>query len=241
MAWVVPLLVVVGVGGAFAVASELRGRLRIAALVAVLGALLIAPASWAFDTLGHATSSTFPAGGPASAAFGGGPGGAGGRFGGAPPTGAFGAGTAGGANGGAQAGGTAGGFPGGGATGGGTAGGMFGGDTSELSAALAYARSHGGGTIAVSSQSGAAGAIIQSGASVAGIGGFSGRESDVTVSWLTQEVRDGHIRWVIASSGGFGGFGGSRRTGSQIAMSAVQQSCKQVSSVSGLYDCRGAF
>jgi hypothetical protein len=60
------------------------------------------------------------------------------------------------------------------------------------------------------------------------------------VSWLAQEVRDGHIRWVIASSGGFGGFRDGR-TGSQTAISAVQQSCKQVSSVSGLYDCQGAF
>jgi hypothetical protein len=117
---------------------------------------------------------------------------------------------------------------------------MFGGDASELSAALAYARAHGGGTVAVSSQSGAAAAIIESGAKVAGIGGFSGRESDVSVSWLAQEVRAGHIRWVLTSSGGFG-FGRDSRTGAQTALAAVQQSCKPVSSVSGLYDCQGAF
>ena len=38
---------------------------------AVLAALLVAPGAWAVDTLGHATSGTFPAGGPESAATGG--------------------------------------------------------------------------------------------------------------------------------------------------------------------------
>ena len=54
---------------------------RMGALAAVLAALLAAPAVWAFDTLGHATSGTFPAGGPASVEAGGpggGPGGSGG-------------------------------------------------------------------------------------------------------------------------------------------------------------------
>ena len=45
-----------------------------------------------------------------------------------------------------------------------------------LTEALAYVKAHGGGTIGVSSQQGAASAIIESGADVAGIGGFSGRE-----------------------------------------------------------------
>jgi hypothetical protein len=55
--------------------------------------------------------------------------------------------------------------------------GPFGGDTAQLTAAVKYARAHGGGTIAVSSQQGAAATIIESGTDVAGIGGFSGRES----------------------------------------------------------------
>ncbi|HEY7075737.1 MAG TPA: hypothetical protein VH418_10220, partial [Solirubrobacteraceae bacterium] len=109
----------------------------------------------------------------------------------------------------------------------------------ELTQALAYVRTHGGGTIAVSSQSGAANAIIASGANVAGIGGFSGRESDVSVSWLAQAVRDGKIRWVLTGGQG-GGFGGDTRTGSQTAMAWVQQHGKAVSSVSGLYDLKGA-
>ena len=67
---------------------------------------------------------------------------------------------------------------------------------------LSYVKQHGGGTIAVASQSSAAQAIIDEDANVAGIGGFSGRESDVSVAWLAQEVRAGHIRWVVAEQGG---------------------------------------
>ena len=74
----------------------------------------------------------------------------------------------------------------------------------SLTKVLAYVRQHGGGTIAVSSQSSAAPAIIAEDANVAGIGGFSGRESDVSVSWLAQEVRAGKIRWVLAEQGGRG-------------------------------------
>ena len=58
---------------------------------------------------------------------------------------------------------------------------------------------HGSGTIAVSSQQGAASQIISSGANVAGIGGFSGRESVVSVSWLANAVQSGQIRWVLTS------------------------------------------
>ena len=102
-------------------------------------------------------------------------------------------------------------------------------------------RSHGGGTIAVSSQSGAAGSIITSGADVAALGGFSGRESEVSVSWLADAVRDGRISWVVAESGG-----GMRdgRTGSSTVMAAVEQTCTPVSlsadgSSTTFYDCRG--
>jgi hypothetical protein len=75
---------------------------------------------------------------------------------------------------------------------------------------------------------------------VAGIGGFSGRESAVTVSWLADAVRSGRIRWVLTTDGGgFGGPGNDGRTGGTTAMSAVEQSCTPVASVSGLYDCQG--
>ncbi len=302
--WLPVVLVVGGLAAAVALAAgNLTGRLRAVVLAAVLGLLLLAPATWAVQTLGHSTNGTFPAGGPASAgAMGGGPGGggpggpggrgggAGGRF-GAPPAGAPGAqggtagtvpgaqgGTAGtlpGAQGGTAGtlpgaqGGTAGTLPGaqGGTAGtlpgaqGGTAGtvpgaqggtsgtvpggagaaagggrSMFAGDTSSLTAAVSYAEQHGGGTIAVSSQSGAAGSLITSGADVAAIGGFSGRESEVSVPWLADAVRDGRIRWVLTSSSGPGGMRDGR-TGSTTAMSAVAAACTPVSSVDSLYDC----
>jgi 4-amino-4-deoxy-L-arabinose transferase-like glycosyltransferase len=92
--WLPPVLVVVGVAAAAMLATTAASRLRRIALAVALAVLLMAPATWATQTLGHATNGTFPAGGQASAGFGGGaPGG--GRFGGAqggrfsgPPNGA---------------------------------------------------------------------------------------------------------------------------------------------------------
>ena len=155
--WVTPLLIVVGGGAAVALAfrESLVARARTAALLGAMGVLLMAPASWAAETLDHATSGTFPAGGPATTSFDGGPGGPGGVGGagmaspGGPPQG--------------------GGLPGTGAPPqaggfGGPGGGPFGGSTQSLTEALAYVREHGGGTLAVSSQSGAASQVIGSGA-----------------------------------------------------------------------------
>jgi hypothetical protein len=99
---------------------------------------------------------------------------------------------------------------------------------------LTYVKAHGGGTIAVSSQSSAAAAIVASGARIAGIGGFSGRESDVSVTWLADEVRAGSLRWVLADQsavqGGRGGGGlpGDTRAGSKAAMAAVAKVCRKV-------------
>jgi hypothetical protein len=114
---------------------------------------------------------------------------------------------------------------------------------------LAYVKQHGGGTIAVSSQSSAASAIIGSGAEVAGIGGFSGRESDVSVSWLAQAVRARRIRWVLdgQGAGGFArGLPGDNRAGARTALAAVASACTRVtlatsksSTMEALYDCRG--
>src|SRR5581483_5086898 len=79
--WAKPLVIVVCALCAVALGLRLSARPRAFAIGAALAALLAAPAAWAFDTLGHATSSTFPAGGPANAtSFGG----FGGRFSGAP-------------------------------------------------------------------------------------------------------------------------------------------------------------
>ena len=195
-----------GIGAAALLAAGLlERRVLVAGAIAVL---LAVPAAWSVQTLGHATSGTFPAGGPATIAGAGGPGGGPGgppaMGGGGPP-----------------------------AMGGG---GMFGGDTSSLSAALEYAAANGGGTIAVSSQSGAAGSLIASGADIAAIGGFSGRESEVSLDWLADAVEDGRIRYVLAE--GADGLRNDGRIGSSEIMAAVQQ-IGAPTTVSGLYDLRG--
>jgi 4-amino-4-deoxy-L-arabinose transferase-like glycosyltransferase len=223
--WVIPLLVIAAVAAAGVHFSGAGSRARATVVAAALAVLLIAPATWAAQTLGHATNGTFPAGGPTSAAgMGGGPGGPGGgggarRFGGAPP------------------GGFAGRPPGGGGIGGG---GMFGGNSASLTAAAAYVKAHGGGTIGVSSQTTASTAIIQSGVNVAGLGGFSGRESEVSVSWLTQAVRDGRIRYVLVDSTS-GGLPNDGRAGSSAVMTAAAKAGKKVLTTSGgtLYDLQG--
>jgi 4-amino-4-deoxy-L-arabinose transferase-like glycosyltransferase len=209
------------------------------ALATAFAVLLIAPAIWSVDTLGHPTSSTFPAGGPETSMTGG----PGGGFGGPPSGGAEGmpggelpsgaeppAGFGGeiGAEGFAGSTGSEAGLPfkaGGAAMGGG----IFGGE--DLTSVLEYTEANGGGTIAVSSQSGAASSIIESGAEVAGVGGFSGKESSVSVSWLREEIAAGDIRWILAGggiAGGAGGIGGDTRTGSEEAITTVVKSCTKV-------------
>jgi 4-amino-4-deoxy-L-arabinose transferase-like glycosyltransferase len=200
LGWLPPVLVVVGGAAVLALALG-RARIRSAALAMALAALMIAPATWSFQTLGHATSGTFPAGGAATASFGG----AGAGFGGGAPPG-------------------------------GMRGGP-GGSSESLTEATAYAKAHGGGTIAVSSQQGASATIIDSGADLAALGGFSGRESEVSVDWLAQAVKDGRVRWVIADST-TAGPGQDGRVGASKLMTAVAATCKQTS-VSGLYDCQG--
>ena len=112
---------------------------------------------------------------------------------------------------------------------------MFGGNA-NLTEALAYAKAHGGGTIGVSSQQGSAEAIIASGADVAGLGGFSGSESEITFSWLANEIAAGKIHWIYVDGGGMGSSGG--RVGATQVMAAVEKYGKQTS-VSGLYDVSG--
>jgi 4-amino-4-deoxy-L-arabinose transferase-like glycosyltransferase len=291
--WLEPLLIVVGVLTAIALVAFSSRMTRMVAVGAAVAALLAAPSVWAFDTLGHATSGTFPAGGPTSAetvGFGG-PGGGRGGFGfgssarggfggavgaggtptvgpgaggaagpqlfgaagrpasgeagarsGAPPTGAGGVpgapGSAAGVHGrtsGAPGGFQGGGFPGGAgrSAGPGSAGGF--GGAAQLTSALSYISAHGGGTLAVSSQSTAASAIIAGDTNVAGIGGFSGRESDPSVAWLAQEVREAKIRWVLAEqSASFGGNApGETRVGSKPAMAAVAKACQAVTLSTG--------
>jgi 4-amino-4-deoxy-L-arabinose transferase-like glycosyltransferase len=217
------------------VLGNLNGSLSWAVPLVIVAALLAPPATWAAETLGHATNGTFPAGGPASAS-GGAPGGRGG-------VGGFG-----GAVGGAGAG--MGGF--GGRVGGsgpgaavGAGGAAFGAGSSTLTAAVKYAKAHGGGTLGVSSQSSAANAIVATNANVAGLGGFSGRESSVSAAWIASEVRSGHLRWVLADGQTSSRLPGDTRTGSRSALSTVERTCPAVTFTTSsgtkvtMYDCLG--
>jgi 4-amino-4-deoxy-L-arabinose transferase-like glycosyltransferase len=288
LSWARPLIIAAAGTSAILLAAQLSPRVRATVMGVALAALLAAPATWAAETIGHATASTFPAGGPASAQNGGfgGPGGGGfgggfgrGRFGGAggsgfapggfAPPGGQGAGapsTAGGAGTGSAGSGIQGLFTnpqsgttgssgsgfrrrGFGAAGGGTAGpgGAFGGDSTSLNAEVQYAKTHGGGAIGVESQSTAAAAILANDANVAGLGGFSGRESAVSAQWLAMEVRNGKLRWLVADSqGGFGGggFGGDSRQGSRAALAIAEQVGKKVTVTANgttvtMYDLQG--
>lgn len=276
LAWARPPVIAAALLGTLTLVARSSSRLRVAAVTAALALLLTAPASWAAQTLGHATSGTFPTGGPTGAAgapggpggflrggfgprafrgsggfgsrgafpgFGAAPGAPGGPGGGAPPGTGSGAPPAPGAPsllGGSRARGPAGGaFPGG-------APGGFGGNSAAVDAAVRYARAHGGGTIGVASQSAAAAVILDTNADLAGLGGFSGRESSVTAAWLAMEVRDGHLRWVISDSSGQGlRLPGDTRQGSRAALNAVAAACRPVTlgGASGdnstMYDCQG--
>ena len=256
LTWLGPLLIGLGALATIALLAATSSRVRLLAIGTALAALLVAPSVWAVDTLGHPASSTFPAGGPASVGPGGPQGGAfgarlrrsamrgvpfgapGGVAGGPPLPGFTGA-PAGVGTPPARFGAT--GAPGAppasfgprtgrSLSGGGLAAGLFG--DGSLTQVLSYIKAHGGGTLVVSSQSSAASAIIGQGAAVAGIGGFSGRESAVSVAWLAQEVRSGRIRWVLAEAlGPQGGprIPGDTRAGSKAAMSAVASACRAVS------------
>lgn len=193
-------------------------KVRNVALSSAIAILLVAPAAWSVATLGHATSSTFPSGGPSEASGMGGPGGGPGR-------------------------GTNGGMRGGGMGG-------PGGNSQSLQSAVTYAAANGGGTIGVESQSAAASLIAQSGADVAGIGGFSGRESSVSVAWLAEAVNDGRLRWIVTGNDARS-MPSDGREGSASAMAAVAEVCAEVEltstqtkststeSTSGFYDCQG--
>jgi hypothetical protein len=293
LAWAKPVVIAGAIAGGVLLAAALAPRLRVAIVAVAFAALLAAPVTWAAETLGHATSGTFPTGGPASAGVGG-PGGGFGGFGGrggfagrggfpggggfagrggfaggagggfsGPPAGVNGSGS--GGTGGAPGGvvgslfgnqtasgtirrsgrGFSGGF--GGGFGGGFAGpgGGFGAGSGDLDAAATYARTHGGGTVAVESQSTAAQAIIDGDSNVAGIGGFSGQESSVTAQWIAMEVKTGRLRYLLGSANvGSGSPFNGGRTGSASAMAIAESVAKRVTVTSGgvtftLYDLKG--
>jgi hypothetical protein len=97
----------------------------------------------------------------------------------------------------------------------------------------------------VSSQSSAASAIVSTNANVAGLGGFSGRESSVTAAWIASEVRAGHLRWILAEGQSQFRLSGDTRTGSQSALAIVEKTCPAVTFTTSngtkvtMYDCQG--
>lgn len=255
LAWLRPVVACSCVLCALAILLSAHATILRLALAGALGALLLGPAIWSFDTLGHATSGTFPAGGPVTAQAGAGaPGPGGGRpgqlspGGGRPAEVSPGAGSPGGqplfgARGAARGPQQGQGLPSGAIGGGRGPGGAIGGAQAAgaplgggaagrqvLTRAIAYAEGHGGGTLALSSQSTAASAIVAENADVAGIGGFSGRESQITVSWLAMEVSSGRIRWVLSEGSEQTGprLAGDNRVGARVAMAAVRESCTRV-------------
>jgi 4-amino-4-deoxy-L-arabinose transferase-like glycosyltransferase len=296
LSWARPLIIAAAGVSAILLATQLSARVRAVVMGVALAALLAAPATWAAETIGHATAATFPAGGPAS-----GPGGTGSGFGGPRGGGGFGArgfgagggfvpggaggrsapggtgsGSAGAGSGSAgagvqglftnpQAGSGGSGFPrrgfggggfggpgggrggfGGPGRGGFGGGGAFGGDSASLNAAVQYAKAHGGGAIGVESQGTAAAAILANDANVAGLGGFSGRESTVSAQWLAMEVRNGKLRWLVdeGTGGSGGGFGGDSRQGSRAALAVAEQVGRKVTVTANgtsvtMYDLQG--
>jgi 4-amino-4-deoxy-L-arabinose transferase-like glycosyltransferase len=248
LAWARPLVIAVGGVCAVLVAMRLTPRRRAVVMAVAVAALLAAPATWAADTIGHATAATFPAGGASGVAAGGGglgfgrPGRGGFGF-GRPGRGGFGFGRPGFGvpRGGFRVsrpgfGGPRGGFGGPGAAGG------FGADSATLTAAARYAKAHGGGAIGVESQSSAAAAILAGDADVAGLGGFSGRESTVSAQWLATEVGNGRLRWLVDADSS--GFGGDSRQGSRAALAIAERVGRKVTVTAGattvtMYDLQG--
>jgi len=193
-------------------------RLRVAAMAVAVAALLAAPAAWSATTWSFAVNGTFPGAGPSYVSGRNGPGGGGGAIGfggGRPPQ--------------QQAQGF--GFtpPGNAAPRGGGRGGFgFGGNTADVQAALAWIKAHGTATrfgLIVASQSGAAEYVLD-GDTVAGMGGFSGREAVVSSSFLSSIVANGEARYFLLDS-----------SQNNAAENDVAKVCKLVST--NLYDCKG--
>jgi 4-amino-4-deoxy-L-arabinose transferase-like glycosyltransferase len=181
-----------------------RGAPRAALMaVAVSGAfaLFAGPASYAVANVGHALNGNNVLAGPSGVGgggFGGGPGGGGrGGFGGGqPPSGAqsgFGDGTPPGAN-----------ANGGGPPSGGGGGG-FGGRASISSSEIAFLEQNQGTAkylVAATGSQTTAPIIIQTGKAVVTIGGFNGQDNSPTVAQLETMVKQGELKYVVASGNG---------------------------------------
>ncbi|GIE83095.1 hypothetical protein Aph02nite_90450 [Actinoplanes philippinensis] len=253
----------------------LRRRVLPVAVTAAVVAVLLAPGFWSASVTwsDSAMGGANPTAGPAVMSFGragfpGGPGAFPGDPGGAPagpgaasgdPGGA--SGDPGGAPSGAAPGGP-GGVPGGfgGSRGGpfpngGGGRGGFGGDqglTEAQRAILDFAiKSSGGTRIALAVEGGAMGAsayILESDATVIGMGGFSGQDNAPSVSQLQTWVDTGQLRYVLGRAAGGTGRGGGRGMNSGAAQQRADfltANCAEVpptdygasSTASVLYDC----
>jgi hypothetical protein len=73
---------------------------------------------------------------------------------------------------------------------------------------------------------------------VAGIGGFSGNEPQISTAWFAREVAAGQTRHVLVESTGGTGISDGRVGATEI-MALVKKVRTQVSSVSGLNDLQG--
>lgn len=99
-----------------------------------------------------------------------------------------------------------------------------------MTPAIDYIQANGGGNLAVSSQQGASSAVIADtggdSVDVVAIGGFSGRESEVSADWLAGRVEAGRIRWVLTTDDSMSPADG--RTGSTSVMATVASVCEKV-------------
>ena len=120
-------------------------------------------------------------------------------------------------------------------------------DQVEIAQVLRYVNRHGGGTLGLRSQKEAEPAIIASGAHVAGLGGYSGQESEPNVAWFANVVRTGMVRWVLFN-GHLHNVAG-HRVGAKPVLRAAAAACRRIParaymhpirfSGTSLYDCRG--
>ncbi len=230
-----------------------------AALAVALLALLAAPAAWSATTLTAPVNGVFPGAGPdfvsglttnaAGRGFGFGFGSGGLRSGrsftpangvrrfGSPPGAA---GSLPGLQGGAPpAGFRPGQLPRGGGFAGGAPGGF--GNSSSIAAALKYAKAHTPGTrwaLIVTSEQAAAPYVIR-GESVAAMGGFTGRETVLTPSYLASLVRKGEARYFLLDGTGGMGFRQSNDAVSLVTSVCTKRSFGGGSSGGTLYDCAG--
>jgi 4-amino-4-deoxy-L-arabinose transferase-like glycosyltransferase len=127
--------------------------------------------------------------------------------------------------------------------------GSVGGSSSEVSTALAYVLKHGATkrfALIVTSEQEAAPFVIK-GESVAAMGGFTGRETVLTSSYLARLVENGEARYfLIRMSGGLGGGSASNSAIELIASScrklktsAWSKSSSSAAAGESLYDCAG--